>query len=74
GLYLIIGMDKGDWRRWGFVFVADKNENVDLYAYENEARTVFATYSAAYVEYRYDTNIFRNSEGYVCKILKLTGR
>ncbi|WP_337161089.1 fibronectin type III domain-containing protein [Vibrio alginolyticus] len=74
GLYLIIGMDKGDWRRWGFVFVADKNENVDLYAYEDEARTIFATYSAAYVEYRYDTNIFRNSEGYVCKILKLTGR
>ncbi|MEB2468465.1 fibronectin type III domain-containing protein [Vibrio parahaemolyticus] len=74
GLYLIIGMDKGDWRRWGFVFVADKNENIDLYAYENEARTIFATYSAAYVEYRYDTNIFRNSEGYVCKILKLTGR
>ncbi|MFH4357482.1 fibronectin type III domain-containing protein [Vibrio diabolicus] len=74
GLYLIIGMDKGDWRRWGFVFVADKNENVDLYAYEDEARAIFATYSAAYVEYRYDTNIFRNSEGYVCKILKLTGR
>ena len=74
GLYLIIGMDKGDWRRWGFVFVADKNENVDLYAYEDEARTIFATYSGAYVEYRYDTNIFRNSEGYVCKILKLTGR
>ncbi|HHF0540204.1 TPA: fibronectin type III domain-containing protein [Vibrio alginolyticus] len=74
GLYLIIGMDKGDWRRWGFVFVADKNENVDLYAYEDEARTIFATYSAAYVEYRYDTNTFRNSEGYVCKILKLTGR
>ncbi|MCR9513226.1 fibronectin type III domain-containing protein [Vibrio alginolyticus] len=74
GLYLIIGMDKGDWRRWGFVFVADKNENIDLYAYEDEARTIFATYSAAYVEYRYDTNIFRNSEGYVCKILKLTGR
>ncbi|EHZ2723252.1 fibronectin type III domain-containing protein [Vibrio parahaemolyticus] len=74
GLYLIIGMDQGDWRRWGFVFVADKNENVDLYAYENEARTIFGTYSGAYVEYRYDTNIFRNSEGYVCKILKLTGR